>query len=88
MQGAQKGPSGPRHRVADGPVGYKHGMRAGYKKERAPKDREEVQGIDPRIGRGDVNSDPCQGHRTVPRRMRVNWARAEGLAAATCGETR
>ena len=43
MQGAQKGPRtdedpvGPRHWVAGGPLGYKHGMRDG-KRERDPEE--------------------------------------------------
>ena len=58
--GGRNGSSGPRQRVAGGPVGYKHGMRAGHKKERVPKGKEETQGSDPGIGREEERSCPCQ----------------------------
>ena len=44
MLGAQNGarmdedPFGPRHRVAGGPVGYKHGMREGMGPHNSPGD--------------------------------------------------
>ena len=44
MLGAQNGPRmdedpvGPRHRVASGPVGYKHGMRDGMGPHNNPGD--------------------------------------------------
>ena len=44
MLGAQNGPRmdedpvGPRHRVAGGPVGYKHGMRDGMGPNNSPGD--------------------------------------------------
>ena len=43
-RGAQNGPRmdedpvGPRHRVAGGPVGYKHGMRDGMGPHKSPGD--------------------------------------------------
>ena len=44
MLGAQNGPRmdedpvGPHHRVAGGPVGYKHGMRDGMGPQDSPED--------------------------------------------------
>ena len=83
MQGARNGPRmnedlvGPRHWVAGGPLGYKHGMRdeevkgagKGYGKGRttAPLERE----TKPRKKGGRDRSDPCKERKTVPGWMRM-----------------
>ena len=58
VQGAKYSPPGPHQGVAGSPVEYKHLLKAGQKKELAPMDREETQGSDPRIGRGEEGSGP------------------------------
>ena len=61
MLGAQNGPRmdedpvRPRHRVADGPVGYKHGMRDGMGPHNSPVIRPGPR----RRGKGREGSDPC-----------------------------
>ena len=58
MQGAPNKPSGPRHRVACGQVGYTQGLRAGHKTGRAPQGTGENKDSDPRNGRREEGSGP------------------------------
>ena len=67
MPGAQNGPRmdedpvGPRHRVAGGPVGYKHGMRDGMGPQDSPR----------KLGRGRSTGERDGGGKGATRAKRA-----------------